>query len=1435
MRVLKRNGQYENVSFDKVINRISLMCDMEPKLTDVDPVEVAQKVCSQIYDGVKTSELDELAAEICTQRSVEKLSYGTLASRIIISNNHKLTSPSFSETMTQIVEANPNLIATQLYDFVMENKQKLNSYIDYTRDYLYDYFGYKTLEKSYLIKVAGKCVERIQHMMMRVSIGLHCGDLRLCLETYDLMSQKYFIHATPTLFHAGTKHPQLLSCFLLGVEDSITGIYKAIADCAQISKWAGGIGVHIHDVRGDNALIRATNGRSTGIMPMLRVFNDVARHVNQCFTPDTWVYGERGAIQMKDCQVGDRLYTIDGSLKPILQVAINQVDKEILSIQTRVVRQPIRVTKEHQVYARLHGKAAEYISASELTTGHMVSYPVSCSELIRKIESSGEYDAKDGLYWIPIEKIETVSYTGDVYDFNMMDNHNYLTDMGIVHNSGKRNGSFAMYLEPHHCDIMSFLEAKKNHGDENSRARDLFYAVWLSDLFMERVQSNAQWSLMCPDTCRGLSEAYGDEYKRLYESYEADPKKVIKRVPARDIWREILRSQMETGTPYICYKDAANRKSNQQNLGTIKSSNLCVAPETKILTDKGHIEIQTLKDQTVNVWNGAEWSEVIVRQTGENQELMKVEFSDGSELVCTPYHKFYIQRGYYKSKTNFDIVEAKNLQPGYSLIKCEFPIINGSLELEAAYTNGFFSGDGTYTNCGLEEQPCKFKSLPNKSYCKRHINIQVSGDVSEYCKGISYTKKPHITLYHGKIDLLQHLDYISTGKIHNKKLNVTLNETKIKDKFFVPIDGYSIKSKLEWLEGIADADGSVTSVSGSHGISVTLSISSIHYEFLKNIKYMLQTCGINPKISKMRDSDYHNLPDSNRNMRLYKCNTIWRLLISTYDLQILISLGFSPKRHIIDKMDVQREAGRFIKVVNVSKLERRDNTYCFNEPKRHMGIFNGVIAGNCSEIIEYSDHKEYACCTLASIALPSYIEEFDTKKIESVQIYSKTDCKFCSYSKRLLESKGIAYEEINLDDPDKRSDFFIELNKSSGAVECTEDGCQVVGKAFKTVPQIFINGKHIGGFAELYSYFKPTFNFRKLYDVVKVATQNLNKVIDLNYYPVPETALSNFRHRPLGIGVQGLADVYARFRVSFDSLEAAELNKQIFATIYYAACDKSNEMAVSFKEIVEKSVLNRESLDMNNECVPIHPKNRQRCFNSSPLTGAYSTFEGSPMSQGKFQFDLWGCKPLEVVGEGTAHEVRFDWDGLRTRIMKYGMRNSLLLAPMPTASTSQILGNNECIEPFTSNLYSRGTLAGQFVVLNKYLMNDLQAIGLWDSDLKDMMILHNGSIQKMTGIPEVIRNTYKVAWDLSMKALIDQSADRGVYIFQTQSLNLWLEDPDFSKLSTMHFYSWKKGLKTGIYYLRRRAVSKAQTFSIDASKTKTTSKNDESECLMCSS
>ena len=910
MRVKKRNGSFQEVSFDKVTNRIKLLCKMLPELNKIDATEIAQKVTSRIYDGVTTAELDELAAEHCTQKSVEHIEYSKLASRIIISNNQKVTSPSFSETVYILYNNKDSfgkrcpLVSEKLYKFVMKNKNKLNDYIDYKRDFLFDYFGFKTLEKAYLIKIDGKIIERIQHLIMRVSIGIHGDDLKSALETYDLISNKKFTHATPTLFHSGTPRPQLLSCFLMGVGDSVDGMYKAIKDCALISKWAGGIGLHIHDIRAVNSLIRSTNGKTNGIIPMMRVFNETARHINQ---------------------------------------------------------------------------------------------------------------------------------------------------------SGKRNGSFAMYLEVHHPEILQFLEAKKNHGDENARARDLFYAVWVSDLFMKRVKDGKKWSLFCPDKCRNLSETYGEEYERLYLEYENDPSNISSQVDAKTIWKEILVSQMETGTPYICYKDACNRKSNQQNLGTIKSSNLC------------------------------------------------------------------------------------------------------------------------------------------------------------------------------------------------------------------------------------------------------------------------------------------------------------------------------------------------------------------------------------TEIIEYSDTNEYACCTLASISLKDFIKEYDFSTIKNVEIYSKSSCKFCKFSKQYLDSFNIKYTEILLDDDNKSKDFFDKLNENKSEND-----------KIKTVPQIYINSERIGGFDNLYKYFKPSFDFKELAKITKVVTNNLDKVIDINFYPVIETKISNVKHRPLGIGVQGLADVFALFKYSFDSKEAKDLNKKIFATIYYASCQKSMEISKERQSqmLKLKPLINNipdyydpnytfnttKSRPMSNSLVKLYHKLKplKKELERESHLGSYSSFEGSPISQGRFQFDLWNVEPLNEAGN-----LKLNWESLRNDIIKYGVRNSLLLAPMPTASTSQILSNNECIEPFTSNIYSRATLAGQFVVINKYLQDDLIRINLWNNDLKDEIILKNGSIKLIEKIPKVIREIYKISWDLSMKSLIDLAADRGAYVCQSQSLNLWIENPSLAKLTSMHFYSWKKGLKTGIYYLRRRATSKAQSFSIEPKK--------EEECLMCSS
>ena len=1482
MEVVKRNGESEEVSFDKIKLRINKMANLEPKLLNVDPIEIAQKVIARIYDKIKTVELDEETASICTSLITKHPDYSILGSRIIISNSQKNTNKTFQEKLELLVQH--NIMTQEILDVYNTHKTRIDESIDYTRDFNFDYFGYKTLEKSYLQKIDGVTIERIQDLLMRVSLGIHKNDIDNVLKTYDLMSSKYFIHASPTLYNAGTPRPQLLSCFLIGIDDSINGIYKCLGDCAAISKWAGGIGLHVSNIRGNNSYINGTNGKTSGIVPMLRVFNSTARYVNQCFLPDTPIYTQNGLKNMEDIACGDKLVTNDGSFQEVLKVYNDTVEnKDIVHIQSGVT--DCRVTDCHPFLVVQNQKKGlnynviknrlnnnyiqpEYIESRRLTTNDFMCYPIpkythdieeyteddcymyglmlgdghitknkteygitlnqttkkevcdwvktyldqnilpywtcenkgaysirwsnchrnkfqrkmlydnednkiihtsmlhlptnkiwnillglihtdggvgkeiyyyssskpliqSIMYLLMKVEILPQMSVRDRIgeshytchgdkittkqlaYQLRIPKtpelceklgietgnylkflkwgnylmsriksIKKESYTGDVIEFDINKNHNYLTPIGLAHNGGKRLGSFAIYLEPHHSDIMEFLELKKNHGLEEERARDLFYALWISDLFMERVKGNKLWSLFSPDVCPDLEKVWGDEYRQLYEKYEAEGK-AVKQIPAQQIWFKICTSQIETGTPYILYKDSANRKSNQQNYGTIKSSNLCVAPDTKILTDQGHIEIQKLHKKNVNVWNGKEFSNVKICKTGENQELLKVSLSDSSSVECTPYHKFYIQKGYvskYKgdiiNHKNVKSIDAQDLRTGMKIIKCDYPVINTKKELQHAYTNGMFSGDGTYTNCGAEEQPCKFKSLEGKSYCKRHINYQNENDTNdnEICKGVSYSKKPHITLYGEKIDLLQYLDYESCGEVKDNKLNVKLN-VNLEEKFFVPVN-YSIQSKMDWFSGYADADGCITTNEGNQ----SLQISSIEKEFLMDVKLMLQTCGINTKISLMRGTSQSYLPDGRGDYKYFDTKPLWRIIIASNELQQLLDLGFNPKRLKVEKNNnIQRSATKFITIENVEKLDKKSDTYCFNEPLRHAGIFNGVILSQCTEILEYSDDKEYACCTLSSICLPS----------------------------------------------------FLKADK--------------------------------------------TFDFVKLYEVAQIVTNNLNKVIDINYYPVPETELSNKRHRPLGIGVQGLADVFINMEIPFDSPEAAQLNKEIFAVIYYAGLHKSLELA------------------------KIH--------------GTYETFKGSPLSEGKFQFDLWGTEPITSV-----NGLELNWQSLKEEIITHGVRNSLLLAPMPTASTSQIMGYNECFEPYTSFLYTRSTLAGQFEVVNHKLLRDLIGLGLWNKEMKNRMLLDDGSIQNIPEIPDRIKAIYKNSWDLSNKTLIDMSADRGAYVCQSQSLNLSIAEPTFKSLSSMHFYSWKKGLKTGIYYLRTKPKTTAQKFTVEPEK-----------------
>jgi len=1143
MRVLKRDLSYEDISFDKVLRRIRTLCD---GLKGVRADEIAQQVCARIYDGVRTSELDELAAQLCASMLTTHPDYGTLAARIIISNHHKNTSPSFSETISMMWEAtdtngkrNP-LITEDLWNVVVNNRDKLNSIIDYQRDYDISYFGFKTLERSYLSKVNGKIVERPQHMWMRVALGIHGHDIKEAIETYNGLSQRRFIHATPTLFNAGTPNGNLSSCFLLGVHDSISGIYKCLTDCALISKTAGGIGVHIHNIRSRNSYIRGTNGKSSGIIPMLKVFNETAKYVNQCFRGDTFVYTSEGPKQMQNIKIGDLLVTVDGSFKPVLEIARNHVNKKILKIRNKFAINDTYVTKEHEIFVIRKSQCdlsesldkqlinPGYVNAGSLKVGDYVSYTIPtlikdyadidteylrfygiilgcgkctttnyttfsisfnantqisdigfvCAYLTKKnieykstfsdaklhiswiynkdllnispediynhsthkhiserflhlpanktlaliytlidttgtqnknnfiisnasqyliqsvrylllrlgILSSGnkntvylsKFDMKsntdcfkyNGALWCRISSIEETNHNDYVYDFNMKDNHNYLTEMGLVHNSGRRNGSIAMYLEPWHADIEQFLELRKNHGNEEERCRDLFTALWIPNLFMKTVQENGDWYLMCPDECPGLCDTTDAAFENLYNEYVASGK-FKKKIKAQQLWMSIIKAQIETGTPYILFKDHANNKSNQSNQGVIKSSNLC------------------------------------------------------------------------------------------------------------------------------------------------------------------------------------------------------------------------------------------------------------------------------------------------------------------------------------------------------------------------------------SEIIQYSDHGSYASCNLASISLPA----------------------------------------------------FVVVN---------EDGTM-------------------------------SFNFEELQKTAQIVTRNINKIIDRTFYPVKETERNNKLHRPLGIGVTGLADVYAMMRYPFDSQEAAKLNVEIFEAIYYGAVTASmliSKRRTELREELDSPTTTEERGKVIKEYLAMLPEEEEL----TEYPGSYASFKGSPAEKGLLQYDLWGHTPSS----------RFDWITLKNNIKLYGLRNSLLTTCMPSASTSQLIGNNESIEPITSNVYVRETLAGNFNIINKYLVADLIKLGLWNDTMKNNILAGGGSIQHIAEIPDDIKTLYKTSWELKMKVLIDQSADRGPFICQSQSLNLFIEDPDVSRISNAHFYSFKRGLKTACYYLRTRPKVKMNAYTLDSAATANTTADAHAEavlacrrenpeaCLMCS-
>ena len=1052
-----------------------------------------KKITDNVYPKLKNintiKDVEDQIVMCASEMVTDHYDYPCIATWILVNDLHDKTHDNYLSTVEELYH-NINkkgipapIISEGFYEFVKEHYHKINSIICYERDYNISIFGYRTLEKAYLKKtIDGKIIERPQHLYMRVAIALHyqTGNLDRIWETYELLSNGFFTHATPTLFNAGTTHNQLSSCFLMGIADDMEKIGDCWKNCAVTSKYSGGIGIHVTNIRVNGAYIHSTQGTASGLR-LLTVFNQIARYADQ---------------------------------------------------------------------------------------------------------------------------------------------------------GGKRAGSIAIYIEPWHGDIFFFLELKKNIGAETERARDLFLALMVNDIFMKRVQEDQIWSLMCPSECSELLDKYGSEFTTIYEKYEKEGK-YLKQIPARDLWFRIMESQIESGVPYIVFKDAVNYKSNQINIGVINGSNLCVAGNTMILTSEGYYEIKSLCDRSLDIWNGEEFSRTTIKKTGTNQELVKISFSNGSILNCTSYHKFYLLD---KDNTTINKTNAKNLSIGDKIISVSYPIIkNESNICDYPYTHGLFSSNQLFS---LYERNCIIRTV-----IANNITGQNLATINE------------IILYNDKQQLLKYIDTGSFTEYHDlcEKIILKLSDNHIFDQYFVPIN-VNLEGKLRWLEGLIDGNDIIM-------IDNILSLTSLNLIFLRDIKYMLQTMGCDPSII-FGEQEY-------------------QLLIGYDDINNLVQLGFKP--HTIDirtKKNLCNSEKEYITVTEIIGLEKTEDTYCFTEPKRGMGIFNGIIAGNCAEIVEVSNESEYAVCTLASICLPKYIKFVDDK---------------------------------------------------------------------------------------------PTYDYQLLYKVTRVVTRNLNNIIDINFYPVEETRVSNLKHRPIGIGVQGLADVFAIFKTAFDSELARDLNKKIFETIYFAALSES--MTIAREE------------------------------------GPYSTFNDSPLSKGLFQFDLWGLKYTDLSG-------MWDFNWLRQEIMIYGVRNSLVTAEMPTASTSQIMNNNECFEPYTGNIYTRTTLAGDYYVINEHLMKDLMKLNEWNEDIVDLIKYYKGSIANIPGISDEIKSIYRTAWEIPQKSVIEMAADRGPFVDQTQSMNIFIAKANFAKLNSCLFYAWEKGLKTGMYYLRSKAGSDANQFGIDINKIK---------------
>ena len=1204
MYVITRSGLKEPLSQDKITQRLIKLIQQEPKIKEINPYQLVIDVTSKLVNLISTSTIDNYVCSLAASRSIAKPTYMKLASRLAVDSHQKNTLSNFYDKVVLFhnrLDDNGNsypLVSDAFYKYVRDHRKFIESTIDYSRDFLCDYFGMRTFQDSYSLKLGEIPIERPQDLYMRTAIGLHMNthsdiqkEYQYIKNSYDKYSYKKITQASPTYFNIGTNHEQLASCFLLAVKDSHSSIMKIANDMAGISKWSGGLGVHMHELRSRGALIRKTNGRTNGIVPFIRIYNNIMLAFNQG--------GGKG--------------------------------------------------------------------------------------------------------------------------------------------KGKRNGSAAIYLMLHHPDIVDFLNLKLPSTIEENRASDLFYGLWVPDIFMNRVKSNQLWSLFDPDHVGDLSNYFGKEYESKYLQYEQE-KKYKSQIPARELWEMIYKANELTGMPYICFSDAVNKHNMQSNIGVIKCSNLCVSGDTKILTNKGYENIKVLTNTSNGkhkIWNGEEFTKAQFAKTGTECKLLKVTFSDGVELKCTKEHRFAIKDGY---KNNYFELEAKDLSIGDTLIRCDYPTIdNKDNSFKYPYTHGFFCGDGTYNEKKGNGVPCKFLAVENSSFCMRHkdMGFEEKESASNLCQGRSDQRLPFISLYGEKKELIEYLNYVkSYTDVSNDKITIQL-KIDIASKYKVPVE-YGLSTKLKWLSGYFDADGCVTRNTNSYGIQ----ICSINKEFLMNVKLLCNTLGCNPVISLMRSNSTSLLPDGKGSNKLFDTLPLYRLLFATKDVKTLYDQGMETHRLIIGDIEEITNKKRFISIKSIEELEELEDTYCFNEPKRHMGIFNGIIAMNCTEIVEFTDERNQATCNLGSVSLSSCVTDSHTPE-ELQQPIEK---------RRILDND-------------------YPLN--------------------------------------------PTFDFLDLIDNVKTLVVNLNNIIDKTYYPTEETKTSNDRHRPIGVGLQGLADAFIKMRYPFESEEADKLNKTIAEVMYYAALSQSAKLSrdlyLKYVSICKKTgsvTITKYLADYTTESITFTdptdiPKN----------IGAYGSMYwngGSPLANGKFHHELYNVKPADQ-----SQNPKLDWESLRNLIGTFGVRNSLLVALMPTATTSQFLGNNECFEPYTSNLYKRKTLSGEFIIINKYLIHELDKLKIWNENIKNYLILSNGSIQAIEGIPDKIKLLYKTSWEIDQADLVDKAIARQYYVDQAQSFNLYVENPSLAKFTNLMFRCHKGGLKTGKYYLHSRPGGMPQPFTID--------------------